>query len=1307
MATIVLSAAGMALGGSIGGSVLGLSMATIGRAAGATIGRVIDQRILGAGSDPVETGRVDRFRLSGASEGAAIAQVYGRMRIAGQVIWATRFNETSTTSGGGKGAGPAPATTEFSYSVSLAMALCEGEITTVGRVWADGVEIAPADLNMRIYTGRQDQAPDPKVVAVEGTDHVPAYRGTAYVVLEDLELGQFGNRVPQLTFEVMRPSDAQALSDDAVADIAHGVQGVAMIPGTGEYALATTPVYMAANYGERIAANVNSPAGGTDFETSLNALNTELPNCKSAVLVVSWFGSDLRAGDCVIEPKVEQIDVDGDPVPWVVSGQPRDAANIVPRADDRPVYGGTPADASVIEAITHMRDTGVDAVFYPFILMEQMAGNTLPDPYTGDPGQPVLPWRGRITTALAPTQPGTTDQTAAAEAEVAAFMGMAAPSDFTISGTTVSYSGPAEWSYRRFILHYAHLCAAAGGVAAFCIGSEMRGLTQIRGAGGSFPAVATLKALAADVRGILGADCKISYAADWSEYHGYQPAGTGDKLFHLDPLWADPNIDFIGIDNYMPLSDWRDGVGHMDADAGSIYDQTYLQSNIEGGEGFDWYYHSPEARDAQIRTPITDGDNEPWVWRYKDMRGWWENQHHDRIGGVRVAAPTDWLPQSKPIWFTELGCAAIDKGTNQPNKFLDPKSSESQLPHYSNGMRDDYMQVSYLKAMFGHYGQVAHNPVSVEYGGPMIDLTRAHVWAWDARPFPYFPATASLWSDGDNYGRGHWLNGRTSSRTLASVVTDICARSGVTQIDVTRLHGIVRGYLVDNITTGRAALQPLMTTYGFDAVERNGVLVFENRDGRADHIIDENHLALSPDSEAPLTLTRLPEAEISGRVQLGYVDADLDYGTHVSEAVRPDDRTYGIARNEVPLALTRGEGARIVSRWLMESQVAVDMASFALPPSQNAVVVGDVVDLDARGHKGLYRIDRMEESGLHMVEASRVNPEVYIPQELYEDGATLAPFVGPTPVEMLFLDLPLLTGDEVPHEPHVAVNARPWPGSVAVYSSAVDSDYTLQSVLRRRSVVGQLTDPLTVGPLGIWDRQAPVGVRLISGAFSSLDPAAVFAGGNTVAIGDGVSDNWEIVQFAQSEPTGKRRYNISMFLRGQLGTSAMMPAVWPKGSIIVALDGRPEQLTIPTASRGLDRHYRYGPAKQSVGAASYKYTVRAFKGNGYRPYPVVHLKTHESAGDIDVNWIRATRIEGDIWSSSEVPLGETSESYLVRVRQDGLIRRETTVDQPSWTYTQAQMASDLGVGTFQVSVAQISERYGAGPAATIIVDQPS
>jgi len=157
-----------------------------------------------------------------------------------------------------------------------------------------------------------------------------------------------------------------------------------------------------------------------------------------------------------------------------------------------------------------------------------------------------------------------------------------------------------------------------------------------------------------------------------------------------------------GCDNYMPLSDWRDGFDHADAAlAPAIHDRAYLQSNIAGGEGFDWFYASPAERAAQIRTAITDGAAaKPWVFRFKDLRAWWQNPHFNRPGGVESVTPTAWVPQSKPIWFTELGCPAIDRGTNQPNVLFDPKSSESFTPYFSRGWRDDAIQRAYLEATY-------------------------------------------------------------------------------------------------------------------------------------------------------------------------------------------------------------------------------------------------------------------------------------------------------------------------------------------------------------------------------------------------------------------------------------------------------------------------------------------------------------------------------------------------------------------------------------------------------------------------------
>lgn len=1313
MATVLLSAAGAAIGGSVGGTFAGLSSVVIGRAVGATLGKVIDQRLMGQGSEVVETGQVDKFSLTNAGEGAAIAQVYGRMRLGGQMIWASDFIEnvsvTTTGGGGGKGGASRQSTTttttkEYSYSVSLAIALCEGEITRVGRVWADGDEIARDDLNMRVYLGSVDQQPDSVMEAIEGVGKVPAYRGTAYIVLEGLQLKQFGNRLPQFSFEVMRPEQV----DEAGADeeITRAVKAVALIPGTGEYALATTPVYYGNNQTDQSSANVHSPAGKTDFAVSLETLAEELPNSEAASLIVSWFGDDLRCGSCTIRPKVERKDAEGRNMPWVVSDTWRDTAQLIATKDGRPVYGGTPADNAVIEAIRAMNTAGKAVMFYPFILMDQEEGNLLPDPYSDALGQSHLPWRGRITTSKAPGVSGSVDGTLAASDEVDAFFGSATASDFTIHGDCVLYSGPDEWSLSRFILHYAALCSLSGGVEAFCIGSEMRSLTQIRGADNSFPAVARFVTLAAEVRTLVGPDTKISYAADWSEYFGYQPQdGSGDRYFHLDPLWADNNIDFIGIDNYMPLSDWRDGVEHKDASFGSIYDLDYLRSNIEGGEGYDWYYHSVEAEAAQIRTPITDGSHsEPWVFRYKDIHSFWSLVHKERIGGVRSLTATAWEPRSKPIWFTEFGCAAIDKGTNQPNKFLDSKSSESSLPKYSNGARDDLMQKQYLRAMASYWNDPANNPISDEYDGTMINMSRAFVWAWDTRPFPVFPNNVDVWSDGVNYARGHWINGRAGARSLASVVDEICGRAGMSHHDVSGLYGYVRGYISTDVADARASLQPLMLRYAFDAIERDGVLRFRMRNGEGAVLVDADYLALGTEFDGTLEQTREAEAEIAGRVRLGFVRADANYENAFEEAVRPDQATHAVSTSQLPISLTSAEGRQVTERWLAESATARDTIRMQLPPSKIGIGAGDIIALPADGNEGggRFRVDRIEHGPSQLIEAVRIDPQVYHPSDISDELARVESFVAPVPVLPLFLDLPLFTGEEVPHAPYIAATATTWPGDVAVYRSSTDENFILSDVLTARSIIGFTENDMPRACAGILDRGDALKVKLTFGTLSSVTQAALLNGSNFAAIGDGAPGNWELFQFQNAELVSAGTFALSYRLRGQLGSDALMPDVWPAGSWFVLLNGIPDQINLPASLRRVEQNFLIGPASRSYDDTSYVAQSHVFEGVGLRPYAPVHLRK-SGTSDHSFGWIRRTRIDGDDWSLPDVPLNEETESYRVQVKVGEQIIREETVSEPLWVYSAAMRDSDGVTGLYSVVVSQFSARFGAGLSAQTVV----
>ena len=303
----------------------------------------------------------------------------------------------------------------------------------------------------------------------------------------------------------------------------------------------------------------------------------------------------------------------------------------------------------------------------------------------------------------------------------------------------------------------------------------------------------------------------------------------------------------------------------------------------------------------------------------------------------------------------------------------------------------------------------------------------------------------------------------------------------------------------------------------------------------------------------------------------------------------------------------------------------------------------------------------------------------------------------------MFLDLPLIRGDEVPHEPHFAPTSRNWGAAVALYSAPTDSGYILQDVFRQRSVVGTLTRRLDAGRTGLWDRQI-MRVKLIHGDLQSRDVEDVLAGRNVLAVGDGSPDNWEIVQFAQAQMVDTRTFELTDLLRGQAGTSAFIADPWPVGSKVVLLDGRPRQITIPTYARGQKRHFRFGPIKRPIGDPSYRHRVLTFAGNGYRPYPVVHLKATFVAAGLQIDWTRQTRIDGDSWRRGDVPLGEEEKAFVIQILQGNKVIREVTVEETSWIYPASLGQQDVGEAPFAVAVAQRSPNYGTGPFVRLPIE---
>ena len=603
------------------------------------------------------------------------------------------------------------------------------------------------------------------------------------------------------------------------------LSGVHLLPATGEFTY-DTEVYFGKRATEASFDTLNTFAGQaptTDFSVSIANLQAQHPECATVSIVCAWFFDSVLADVCNVFPSTTFIGGTfktgaGTTEPWRCSGLTQASAGLIPipTSGGSFIYGGTPSDQSLVRCIHELRARGFRVVFYPFLL-------SVAD------GQP---WRGRI--GYSP------DLSGAASTAVASFLGSAAASEFTPDAInlTVAYSGsPTDWTYRRMILHYANLCTVAGGVSLFVIGSELRGLESIRGSAWTkagttdalghavwdYPFVAGLQQLASDVRGVFDAAGMtrslsslanlVTYSADWSSWMGYQHPGESGQWPHLDALYASSAIDFVSFDNYLPLSDWTTDGGGLDAEnwqaptptswpvnspatrgfglsgPPSVYAVGYLQSNIEGGEKFDWFYSEPSNRGAGddpngsgLIVSLPDGDRlsqtrsayypSQQILGNKQLRWWWNNVHkavYDTGSGwAPQGLATPWAPRSRPILFLEYGLPSVDKATNQPNLFYSASSKESGTPYWSiweaaagaqlRPLRDDSIAEAALGAIYTYWQSNNENAAGVA----MIEWAFCCVWNWDARPFPTFPERGDVWGDAQNWGTGNWQGpGRT------------------------------------------------------------------------------------------------------------------------------------------------------------------------------------------------------------------------------------------------------------------------------------------------------------------------------------------------------------------------------------------------------------------------------------------------------------------------------------------------------------------------------------------------------------------
>ncbi len=624
--------------------------------------------------------------------------------------------------------------------------------------------------------------------------------------------------------------------------------------------------------------------------------------------------------------------------------------------------------------------------------------------------------------------------------------------------------------YNKFIEHYASI-AKQTKVEGFIIGSEFAQLTKIRDEQGNYPAVIELVKLAKRIKLQLGKEVTVTYAADWSEYHSY------DGWYNMDELWSSEYIDVVGIDAYFPLTDGPEPPFGYSAED--------VMGGWSSGVGYDYFYDYSKGEPERVKY-----NDSRYAW--KNIEKWWSETHTNPDG-----SKTKWQPKMKKIWFTEYGFPSMNGCTNEPNVFVDKGSIESKYPRYSNG------EVSFLSQKIAIEGTLKKWQSS-----EMVE--KMFLWAWDARPFPYFPNLCDVWADCHNWQTGHWIQGKLSQLNISDVLSDLLQKTGLKsdQFDTSNVKGLLSGYVINDQQPVRSIIKMLQSCYFFDVVEQDSKLKFVQKGRGVTTVIPIGEMVFSNNSK----LANISQLDLNNKVNVVYFNRNFGYPIDVKYAELP--KQGAAITVEIPLIMEEGEAQNIAEVLLYSSWQERNIYNFKLPIKYAWLVPSDVITILDGEKKHTVRIIKKKFESMS-IQVIGVGYDHSIYKLSFPSTRSLmlkeyhSSHISKTIVEMI--DLPDIKGNSASFT--LISEEKNWKGAT-LFISYNDKDYKPIASTNKQSTYGYVMESTDEGLI----------VVLRFGNITSI------ADSNLALVGK------EIVKFQSAELIDKNKYKLSNLIRGQEGT---------------------------------------------------------------------------------------------------------------------------------------------------------------------------
>ena len=539
---------------------------------------------------------------------------------------------------------------------------------------------------------------------------------------------------------------------------------------------------------------------------------------------------------------------------------------------------------------------------------------------------------------------------------------------------------------------------------------------------------------------------------------------------------------------------------------------------------------------------------------------------------------------------------------------------------------------------------------------------------------------------------------------LQAIVEEISLDAGLEQndFDTSNLSGItVPGYITRGEKTRRNQIEELQLLYVFDGIERNGQVVFKQRDFTKVTAIPTDAIGVAENVIPTDTylVTRMDERELPARLTVKYLSADKDYQQGVMSAFRQLAQSRNEKTLDAAFVLSDAKAKALADTRLYEAWIGRTKYDFSLGSKYAYLLPGDILELnlvDNRTALAVVSKTTYGKPGIVKIQAESTYANAYTVMSRDVDPEPVSRPLSPaSAVTVEFLDIPRLPGDTSVTDDtvYVAATADIYYGVSVFRSTDNGLTYSLSLYRIPQATMGVTATALGSGPTAYWDNANTLEVALVSGTLESRPALDVLNGFNGALVGE------EMIQFTTAVLIAENTYRLSGLLRGRLGTEHKGSAHHVGERFVLLAVPSLGKLSVSSSNWFQNRLFRVGPATLPMTNALYQEKQFTCQGNMALPLSPCHVKgVRDDSGNLTITWIRRTRSDGSWKDFVDVPLAETSEIYEIDVVSGGSIKRTFRTGSPTVYYAAAEQIADFGTVQSQITVRvyQLSETRGRG-----------